>query len=119
MLEDPLNNNMLRNGIIDNLISNKLITELICDQFGNYVIQKALMMSDGMRFLGIIHEIKGCIKTLKQTVHGKKIYENLITNYGDYLQPTKNIKYKNANDGRRKSQMNNNILFHLSNRLDK
>ena len=29
--------------------------------------------------------IKPTIKTLKQTHFGKKIYDNLITNYGEYF----------------------------------
>ena len=39
------------------MLENKLIGELICDQFGNYVIQKALQVSDGFRFMAIIHVI--------------------------------------------------------------
>jgi hypothetical protein len=55
-----------------------------------------------MRFLAIIHEIKGVMKILKHSSHGRKIYENLMTTYGEYLQNNSNI------DVRRKSFMTNN-----------
>ena len=45
-----------------------------------------------MRFLAIIHEIKGVVKMLKHTSHGRKIYENLMTTYGMYLQTNKDSR---------------------------
>jgi hypothetical protein len=71
------------------------------------VVQKALQMTDGMRFLAIIHEIKTVVKILKQTSHGRKIYENLITSYGEYFQNNTSV------DVRRKSFMTNNNNFTL------
>ena len=79
--------NKHRNIMIDHIINNKLIPEVISDQYGNYVIQKALQVSDGLRFLTIIQMIKPCLKTLKISTYGKKIYDNLIFQYGDYLFP--------------------------------
>lgn len=54
-MEDNENKNKLRNEIINTLLENKLVAELICDQYGNYVIQKALQVSDGLKFMEIIH----------------------------------------------------------------
>jgi hypothetical protein len=54
-MEDPLNKNKLRNDIIDHLVENKLVADLICDQYGNYVIQKALQVTDGFKFMAVIH----------------------------------------------------------------
>jgi hypothetical protein len=61
-----------------------------------------LQVTDGMRFLAIIHEIKGVVKMLKHTSHGRKIYENLMTTYGEYLQNNNNSEV------RRKSFMGEN-----------
>lgn len=44
----------MRNEILKYMIDNKLIGELICDQFGNYVIQKSLQVSNGLQFMEII-----------------------------------------------------------------
>jgi hypothetical protein len=55
-----------------------------------------------MRFLAIIHELKGVFKNLKHSSHGRKIYENLMTSYGDYLQDNNNSAV------RRKSFMTGN-----------
>jgi hypothetical protein len=83
----------LKNDLIDYLINSKLIGDLIADKYGNYgiisfkiVVQKALQVTDGIRFLAIIHEIKGVAKSLRYSNHGRKIYDNLMANYGEYLQ---------------------------------
>jgi hypothetical protein len=70
------------------------------------VVQKALQVTDGMRFLAIIHEIKSVVKILKQTSHGRKIYENIVTTYGDYFNNNSKA------DPRRKSFLTTgNIMF--------
>jgi hypothetical protein len=55
LIEDNQNNNYIRTELINYLIENKLVGELIGDKYGNYVIQKALQMSNGISFLAIIH----------------------------------------------------------------
>ena len=54
-MEDPFNNNKLRNDIVNALIENRYISELIYDVFGNYVVQKALFVSEGVKFMEIIN----------------------------------------------------------------
>jgi hypothetical protein len=54
-VEDLSNKNKMRNDIIQYIITNNLASELISDQFGNYVVQKALQVSDGFQFMTIIH----------------------------------------------------------------
>lgn len=54
-MEDPYNNYKLRHDIIDTLIENKWIGELICDVYGNYVIQKSLYVSTGEKLMEIIN----------------------------------------------------------------
>jgi hypothetical protein len=61
----------------------------------NYVIvvQKALQVTNGLKFIEIIEMVKKTVKNLKQTNYGKKIYDNLMKNYGEYLNlPNNNIK---------------------------
>jgi hypothetical protein len=60
------------------MIESKVITELIGDKFGNYVIQKALQMSDGINFLAIIH-VKNNLIIIKIGI--KICYENTQTNF--------------------------------------
>ena len=40
--------------LLDGLLKPNVIQEIIADQYGNYVVQKALQVSDGMRFMNII-----------------------------------------------------------------
>ncbi len=49
------------------------------------VIQKALQVTDGLRFKTIVLEIKPVLKILKQSIHGKKIYDNLMKDYGKFF----------------------------------
>ena len=46
-------------------------------------------MSSGINFLEMIENIKKITKSLKQTNYGKKIYDNLMANYGEYLNVNK------------------------------
>jgi hypothetical protein len=59
------------------------------------VVQKALQVSNGIKFLEIIEHIKKILKSLKQTNYGKKIYDNLMSNYSEYLVSNVN-KQKNS-----------------------
>ena len=45
---------MLRNNLIDVLTKGNTTSKIIGDQYGNYIIQKALKVSDGLMFLNII-----------------------------------------------------------------
>jgi hypothetical protein len=54
-MDDPVNKNKLRNDIVDHLVDCKLVAELICDLYGNYVVQKALQVIDGLKFMAVIH----------------------------------------------------------------
>jgi hypothetical protein len=71
--------------IIARLKENNHIINLLCDKYGNYIIQKALSYANIDDFNIMIKYIKNNIKTLKQTSHGKKIYDKLIKNYKQYL----------------------------------
>jgi len=87
---------------ISKLISTKAVPELLVDQYGNYVVQKALSVTDGMQFMEIISMIKPALKGLKHSHFGKKIHENLLSNYGEYLQnkSVKNLSFTNKKNGK-------------------
>jgi hypothetical protein len=71
------------------------------------VVQKALQVTNGIKFLEIIELIKKTIKSLKQTNYGKKIYDNLMANYGDYFNQNQPQTSKNKNKKGQKKTVNN------------
>ena len=71
--------------IINKIKESNNIIILLSDKYGNYIIQKALSYANIDDFNIMIKYIKNNIKTLKQTSHGKKIYDKLIKNYKQYL----------------------------------
>ena len=71
--------------LINYMIENKLIKDLIINHYGNYVVQKALSISNGNTFIQIIQQIKPMIDRLKSTSIGRKIYEHLCHQYGNFL----------------------------------
>ena len=76
--------------IISKLIESNNIINLLSDKYGNYIIQKALSYANTDEFNIMIKYIKNNIKILKQTTHGKKIYDKLIKNYKQYLVDDEN-----------------------------
>ena len=72
------------------IIKNKYVKEMINDQFGNYVIQKALKVSDYDTQIEIINQIKPQIEQLRQTNIGRKIYEHLMQSYSVLLNDNVN-----------------------------
>jgi hypothetical protein len=71
----------LKDKIIEKIIESNSIINLLSDKFGNYIIQKALSNANAEDFNTIIKNIKNNVKTLKQSNHGKKIYEKLTKSY--------------------------------------
>ena len=55
----------------------------------NLVVQKALQVTSGQKFIQIIDMISKVLKQLRQTNYGKKIYENLMSNYGEHFNKAK------------------------------
>ena len=72
--------------LINYMINNKLIKDLIVDQYGNYVVQKALSISNGNTFIQIIEQIKPMIEKLKSTNIGRKIFDHLNHQYGNFFK---------------------------------
>jgi hypothetical protein len=73
------------NELMQYLIDNKMIGEMIMDQYGNYVVQKALKKTKGDMFMEIIKQINLVLDKLKVSNIGRKIYDHLIKKYGEYF----------------------------------
>ena len=105
--------NQLRQKIINKLIEGKNISELIIDKYGNYIVQKALEVigQSEKEFYIIINKIKESYKNLRQSEHGKKVYDKLIKNYRNYFEPNKekiNLKVKAPLPKSKKENINEN-----------
>ena len=73
------------NKLIESIIHKNIIKDIIVDQYGNYVVQKALSISEKEVCIKIIGQIKPILGDLQKTNIGKKIYEKLLQNYKEYL----------------------------------
>ena len=73
------------NKLIESIIKKNIIKEIIVDQYGNYVVQKALIISGKEVCSKIIKQIKPILGELQKTNIGKKIYEKLYQNYKEYF----------------------------------
>ena len=82
-----INNNIYSMKLIIDITNKNLIKELIFDKYGNYVIQKALLISESNKetFNNIDKQIKPLLNDLKNSKIGKKIYEKIMKIYGDLI----------------------------------
>jgi pumilio RNA-binding family len=69
--------------LVNDMIKKNIIKDIIKDQYGNYVVQKALSISDEKTVHEIIKEIKPIVPELLESNIGKKIYEKLSQQYND------------------------------------
>ena len=69
-----INNYGKSNELIQNIIYKNIIKDIIVDQYGNYVVQKALNISDKDVCTKIVDQIKQILLDLQKTNIGKKIY---------------------------------------------
>ena len=67
--------------IINDIINNNQIKDIVKDQYGNYVIQKAMSISDSETLNKIIQQIKPVIPELLMNNLGKKIVSKLTQQY--------------------------------------
>ena len=87
----------IKDKIIAKIIESNIIINLLCDKFGNYIIQKSLSNANSEDFNTIIKNIKNNAKLLKQSSHGKKIYEKLIKSYKQLITEEENSDNSNNN----------------------
>ena len=73
------------NKLIESIIQKNIIKDIIVDQYGNYVVQKALNISEKNICVKIIEQIRPILGDLQKTNIGKKIYEKLNQNYKEYF----------------------------------
>ena len=73
------------NKLIQSIIQKNIIKDIIVDQYGNYVVQKALNVSDKDTCKKIFDQIRPMIGELHKTNIGKKIYDKLWQHYKDYF----------------------------------
>ena len=74
------------NIFIMSIIQKDVIKDIIVDQYGNYIVQKALSVSDDDTIKKIMEQVRPMISELQKTTIGKKIYDKLWKNYKDFLE---------------------------------
>ena len=72
--------------LINDIIKNNQIKDIIKDQYGNYVIQKAMSISDTETLNKIIEQIKPIIPELMLSNFGKKVVNKLMQQYSVVFQ---------------------------------
>ena len=93
-LADP---STIKYKVVKKIIEGNNIKDLMADKYGNYIIQKALsyFKENEEIFFVIINTIKKNINILKNGDElGQKIYDRLMTNYGQFID-SGNAKNKN------------------------
>ena len=96
--------------IINKIIESNSIINLLSDKYGNYIIQKALSYANVDDFNYMIKYIKNNNKVLKQSSHGKKIYEKLVKNYKQYLVDEDNSENNSININNNTNNNNNSSV---------
>jgi hypothetical protein len=69
--------------LVNDMIDKDIIKDVIKDQYGNYVVQKAMSISDNDTINKIVKQIKPIIPELLESNIGKKVYEKLLEQYND------------------------------------
>ena len=69
--------------LVNDMVKKNVIQDIIKDQFGNYVIQKAMSICDTETFNKIVEQIKPIIPELLENNIGKKVYDKLSQQYSD------------------------------------
>lgn len=68
------------------MLKKKMIKELICNCYGNYIVQNALKIAKGSDFNEMINQIKQSFKVLQKSTLGKQILESLKIKYPDIFK---------------------------------
>ena len=122
-----------RNKLIDKICSPDIVSELILDEHGNYVIQKALFFSEPDKKETLLNIIASLIPKIKTVSFGEKLLNRLFIHYprlcsGLYQsndavlknaiknskknkKKGKNKNYNNTNNNNNENHMNNDIFI--------
>ena len=105
--------------LIEKMSNPEILSELIVDEHGNYVVQKSLYYADSKDKEKILNIIKSLIPRIKSTTFGEKLLFKLNTfypelNYNDYINEknslinsNKNIKNKEYKKKKKTNYYNN------------
>ncbi len=66
-----------REGIIREVLTSPLLSRMLQDSYGNYVVQSALTVSTGALHNDLVGAIKPLIPSLRNTPHGKRIIQKV------------------------------------------
>ena len=69
--------------LVNDMIDKDIIKDIIKDQFGNYVVQKAMSISNKDTINKIVKQIKPILPELLESNIGKKVYEKILEQYKD------------------------------------
>ena len=101
-----------KNILIEKLSSPQIISELILDDHGNYVIQKVLNCADNIKREEILNVIKPLIPKIKETTFGEKLLDRLYYLY-PILNNDKNYNKEYQNNWKNKNYgYNKNKKYH-------
>lgn len=96
------NNKAVHDIIVGNLLMDSdLISELLVDSNGNYVVQKAIAVATGSYFIEMLTRISESMHLLQNVNFGSKLSQKLLTLYPEIKsirhQDSRKIKYPNFN----------------------
>ena len=86
-------NESLRVLLYDIIMKKNVMNELICDRFGNYVIQKAIDTADEERQRRMIAMIIPMVEMIRREPFGRQLYVKLYNKYMLFADMTKRAKY--------------------------
>ena len=81
VIEKLFNFEELRIILINKLLEPDTMKALLCDQFGNYVVQKALNNANNDEQIKLLNLIGTMVDKLKKLEFGFKLYHKLISKY--------------------------------------
>ena len=103
-------NDEIKSKIIISLVRNgKYLIDLLMDQYGNYVVQKALLVTKGELYMKMLTIISKGINELKQTAFGNKLIVKLINTHKELGNLLANSPHGNTNLGGTNSNNNYNV----------
>lgn len=93
-------NEEIKSRIIKSLVQNdKYLIELLMDQYGNYVVQKALLVTKGELYMKMLTIISKGINELKQAAFGNKLIVKLINTHKELGNLLANSPHGDTNYG--------------------
>ena len=99
-----------KNNFVEKLCSNEIVTELILDDHGNYVIQKVLQCANDKIKEKILKIIFTLIPKIKEVSFGERLLNRLLSSYpqlnGNNFNNNNNAKKKNNFENKNEQEKN-------------